>query len=47
MDGWMDGSYSCIYNSTYIYIYIYVLFKTRVGVFYQIKNARRSRAFYI
>jgi hypothetical protein len=25
----------------------YVLFKTRVGVFYQIYNARRSRALYI
>ena len=26
---------------------VYVLFKTRVGVFYQIYNARRSRAFYV
>jgi hypothetical protein len=47
------NTYKPFYNYINIDLYLYVksshyvLIKTRVGVFYQIYNARRSRAFYV
>jgi hypothetical protein len=47
------NTYKPFYNYINIDVYLYVksshyvLIKTRVGVFYQIYNARRSRAFYV